>query len=128
MSWWADYIGIPFADHGRDESGCDCWGLARLVYRREQGIELPSYTDVYDSVKDGVGLSGNWEAVKHAWRKIETPIEFAIPLFRFHSGLLHVGVMIDAERMLHVEAGKMACVEKVAPWRNLLQGYYVPAV
>jgi hypothetical protein len=126
MSWASDYIGIPFVDHGRTFGGCDCYGILRLVYRCELGIELPSYDDVYESVKDGAGLSGNWNAVKHQWRQIPEPCEFAAAMFRFHSGRLHVGVMIDAERMLHVEEGKMTCIEKVAPWRNLLQGYYWP--
>ena len=41
--WSARYIGLPFVDHGRSELGCDCYGLARLVYRIELGVMLPDY-------------------------------------------------------------------------------------
>lgn len=46
MHWSARYVGIPFLDGGRDELGCDCWGIHRLIYRNEKGIELPSYGEI----------------------------------------------------------------------------------
>lgn len=39
--WVAQYIDIPFADHGRGHQGCDCYGLVRLVLREQFGLELP---------------------------------------------------------------------------------------
>ena len=38
-SWAGAYVGIPYRDHGADRSGCDCWGLVRLVYRERARID-----------------------------------------------------------------------------------------
>lgn len=43
--WANDYVGLPFAE-------CDCWGLARRVYARERGIELPTYERDYSDPED----------------------------------------------------------------------------
>lgn len=124
--WWTDYIGIPFADRGRDRSGCDCWGLVRLVYAERCGIDLPSYLDGYRDIADGEGLARGMAVMLPDWRASD-PVEFAVPLIRFHQGRLHVGILVDGRRMLHVERAKLACVEPLAPYRNLLQGLFVPA-
>lgn len=43
------YLGIPFQDKGCGFEGCDCYGLVRLVYREELGIELPCLGDAYST-------------------------------------------------------------------------------
>jgi len=49
MRWSDAYIGIPKANHGHGFDGCDCRGLAKLVYARELGITLPSYREFFAS-------------------------------------------------------------------------------
>lgn len=39
--WAGRYVGIPFADYGRDQTGADCWGLVRLIWQEQCGLELP---------------------------------------------------------------------------------------
>ena len=38
MIWSNRFIGIPYDDFGRSRTGCDCWGLACIIYREELGI------------------------------------------------------------------------------------------
>lgn len=35
-------VGLPYKEHGRDENGIDCYGLAILLFKK-LGIELPDY-------------------------------------------------------------------------------------
>lgn len=57
MAWYTKYVGIPFVEKGRDENGCDCWGLVRLIYKNELGIDLPDYLDCYETTNDREKLS-----------------------------------------------------------------------
>lgn len=109
--WWAEYIGIPFKDGGRDALGCDCWGLVRLVYAEQLGIDLP-LVDGYTHVKDGPGIQAMLDQWLPQWALTDEPGEWDVPLFRM-AGIAHVGVMIDSTRMLHVMHGRDACIERV---------------
>ena len=39
--WAKKYVGIPFVTSGRDMSGCDCYGLVRLILTNEYSFDLP---------------------------------------------------------------------------------------
>ena len=42
--WYGKYIGIPYKELGRDESGVDCYGLCVVVYNRELGLDIPGFS------------------------------------------------------------------------------------
>lgn len=111
--WATPYVGIPFLDGGRDASGCDCWGLVHLVYRDLLGIELPTYGEIsaHDVARvterireDSAGAP--WLPVTGAPRPFDVLVMRGKPL--------HVGVMVDARHVLHVEAATASVIVPVA--------------
>lgn len=117
--WTRDaYLGIPYRDLGRDRAGCDCWGLVRLVWAEQAGVEVPMYGTVHGGGGAGAGVE---PAVREAtsgdlWKPVRTGDErcFDAVLMRgawrdgdgvLHAGLIHVGVVVAPGVLLHVEQG-----------------------
>lgn len=77
-AWTQRFIGIPFADLGRDRRGCDCYGAGRLVMLEERGVALPLYQD-YEDARDGQGIARLLELElaeqARAWRPVAGPLE-----------------------------------------------------
>lgn len=63
-----NYIGLPYKENGRDDSGIDCWGLARKFYKDELAIDLPSYVDLYTGSEDPV-LPSTINYYKDSWSR-----------------------------------------------------------
>jgi len=128
MRWANDFTGIPYADLGRDRTGCDCWGLARLVYKEQLGIDLPSYAEAYTGAAEGAEVAAllNHHKAPH-WPKITDGIlPFDLLLFRHGRHDSHIGIAIDARTMLHMASDDHAKVELFnAPrWVNRFVGAF----
>lgn len=120
LPWHAHYVGIPFADKGRDVRGADCWGLVRLVYSNELGIELPTYGEIsaFDLARVAREIGGGKDG------EVWVPVDrnqlraFDVAVMRGHGvrETCHVGVMVDANHVLHVERGIDAVAVPLDHW------------
>lgn len=126
------YMRIPFKDHGRDFSGCDCGGLVWLIYHNELHIDLPDWRDRYskttlefsedlsNTVSTMLGENGN--PVPFTERK-----PFDVVSFRIRGADIHVGLVVDYSHFMHIWRGvTTVSIEKFTSlvWRNAVTGCY----
>ena len=104
--WSNQYITIPFVEHGRERKGCDCWGLARVIYKEQLGIDLPTLLD-YKDTHDSHNIADLYENEHKEWEEI--PLgqekEFDILVFKILGLPTHIGVVINKGMMIHCEYG-----------------------
>ncbi len=120
----AKYIGMPFKPLGRDAKGCDCWGLTRLIYKEEFGIELPSlqYAEKFDPVE----LHDIMLDESSHWIPIEKGLEKPGDVLVLRSINTHVGVVVDRQWMIHIQSTTCACLDKFkrVAWKKRIMGIY----
>ncbi len=113
--WWERYVGLPF---GEGPGEVTCWGLVVAVYGSELGIELPLYGEI--SARDLIRIAKAMKAGDDdGWRVPAVPGAFDVVAMRGPTGgsaVIHVGVMIDGTRMLHVEEASHAVIVPVNHW------------
>ena len=127
------YVGIPFKDGGRDFSGLDCWGLVRLVWKEEMGVDMPDMGDEYSSAfaRGDVGplfdkyTDQNWNV--DVTDQPRQPLDVLV--FGFGSLELHVGLWVAEGEMLHVMRGMDTAIERfdTFKWRKRLSRILRPA-
>lgn len=130
--WTVPFIGIPFVEFGRTRSGCDCWGLVRLVYQEELGIDLPDYLGRYASAEERVELQALIAEGKATgpWRPADVhdvrPQPFDVMVYRRGRLDSHLGLFVEPGVMLHVAAEEHAKLERFSTgqWLNRLSGIY----
>lgn len=127
--WWNRYVAelkVPFKDKGRDELGCDCWGLVCLIYKEQLGIDLPSYLECYETTKDkevlGI-LIADERAAK--WSEPETPEPFDVIILKMRGVPMHVGLVTKSGHMIHCARGIGTVHEPFtsSKWKNNVIGY-----
>jgi cell wall-associated NlpC family hydrolase len=130
MSTLDKFIGIPFVNHGRDLTGCDCWGLARLVWREITGKELPDYVI---SCMDTLRISEQIDNDLPKWERVsgEPPVP-SIVLIKFdfeHPGRCnHIGVYVGNGMFIHTRRFTGSCKERIDSlhWKSRIEGFYIP--
>lgn len=117
--WVEAYVGIPFRERGASREGAHCLGLVSLVLKERAGVDVPAYSEF--STEDVLQIVGAIErdAVRTPWCAVSGPL---VPLDvvtmrtpvtvdgveRLIEG--HVGIMVSATDLLHVEEGRSAVV------------------
>ncbi|MBR26588.1 MAG: phage tail protein [Rhodobacteraceae bacterium] len=129
MSWSDRYLGLPYADLGRTRAGCDCYGLVRLVYAEQLGIELPSYAGDYVGAAEQAEVSAllDREEAVGPWRPVEDAIlPFDLLLFRRGRLRSHVGVAVAVNLMLHMDGEAQARIARLSEprWRSRFAGAF----
>lgn len=125
---WADYTAIPWREKGRGTDGVDCYGLLRLVYARELGVELPGFEGIgYCEGCDRRALAEAIDRFSTDWRPV--PLAEALPFdaVRLRTcAPLHIGIVVAPPRFLHVEAGVDSCIERwdSLRWKRRIFGVY----
>ncbi len=119
-AWAAGYIGLPFAEKGRDRAGYDCWGLYRLIVADRAGLALPCFATSYDRPDDGPTVeaairtfgteSDDWLPISRGDERLFDAVEMrgiyqvridGKPVLRRAN--MHVGLVLAQGTLIHME-------------------------
>jgi len=120
------FVGLPWRDRGRTRDGCDCWGLARIVYRELLDIDLPSYVDCYASTADREALDGLISGERGPWIEVTDEAARLYDLVLLRERPWHIGIVAGAGLMLHMPLRQASCIEPYRTGRHRLRisGHY----
>jgi sulfur carrier protein ThiS len=119
------YVGIPYAEKGRDITGLDCYGLVRLIYKNEYKIDLPSFTSEYDA-DDNNRIQELLAQYKEGWESVDSPSVGDIVLFRIMGIESHVGLVISPTHFIHVRENQDSAIESLSAhkWSKRIVGFF----
>ena len=128
MSWSNRHVGIPYAPLGRARAGCDCWGLACVIYAEELGISLPDYLG-YASVEEHGEIAAliGGAATSPLWVPVTgEALAFDIAVFRRGRLSTHLGIVIRHGIMIHMLDEDAAKVQGYGdgPWHHRFNGHF----
>ena len=114
MTHWTErFVGLPYAEFGRTREGCDCWGLACVIYREELALTMPEYLG-YASTEEHGELAAiiAGATTSPLWVPVEgNAVAFDIAVFRRGRLDTHVGIVVHHGLMIHVSRDDCAKIE-----------------
>ena len=122
------FVGLEYTDKGRNFSGVDCYGLLYLVYKETQGIVLPSYVTDYVNSVDRKATADLIAGKLDPWEKVAkgSEIKFDAILIRIGRDVMHVGLVAEPGKMLHIQSGELSRIEpyRTGIWQHRIAGFY----
>ena len=125
MSNFKDFIGIPYKNLGREKSGCDCYGIVKLIFKEKRDILLPDFTELlYDKdwykehnhILDNIWDS--WVEVVYPYQVYDLLLFYS---FELKSVVNHLGLVIDDDKFLHISSKYSSKVDKLNDyWKSRL--------
>ncbi len=115
-------LGIPFKYRGTSpEEGLDCWGLVCLFQEKLRGIRMSAHTEVYRN-KGILDTAVRYEVQWYRLAPTDKSRFGDILLFSPLNGVMHCGVALDSQTMLHVAVDGFSSPEAFnnALWRPRL--------
>ncbi len=127
--WMVKYIGIPYIEGGRDSKGADCYGLLRLIYQEQFGIEIPEYSHVaWVKDCDEKQLESDIEDRKQEWQLIDSGSEKIgdCILLKIAGVPIHLGMVVASGVMVHCARGHDSAIERYDSnkWQKRIEGFF----
>lgn len=128
--WVERYLGIPGIDEGNTFKGCHCFGLMQLVFGRERGIALPTFSGIAAADGHDAVEAINRALVADVWTEVSGEMaDFdGVLMLTPHRkiGLVpaHIGIAAGPRHVLHVRPGGVALCETVDRLKSLIVGIY----
>lgn len=116
-----DLLQIPYRDGGRDATGCDCWGLARLARHHLFGKPLlPEIAGQYEGKPRAI--TGQYQTQAERMRRVSSPVPGAIIAVKRGPICFHVALMLDDGHVLETLQGT---APRRIPWSVFSRAYRV---
>ena len=114
--WVKKYVGIPFVSGGRDKTGCDCYGLVRMILTAEYSYDLPVLLGDYDNA---LNISETKKLFMEnvpvlCGKKIDTPQEKSVALMRMSGRLCHIGLYAGDGFIIHARYKAGTVLERLS--------------
>jgi cell wall-associated NlpC family hydrolase len=128
LQWLNSYIGVPYVFNGRDSEGVDCYGLCKLVYAAQYGIQLPDWAlEESDLLTRERLFSG--EVTGGNWQPLEEPVEGCFVLCYRHKAAYHMGLYYGGG-VLHALRGFASTYQPLQRFKtsfnNIVFGEWTP--
>lgn len=101
-----DLIGVPYKANGRDMTGLDCYGLVIEVEKRLGKNLIDVWYDNYN-----VELADEYRPLLNI--KETKSIYCGVILEMHHNGILHVGVALDQNTMIHATENQGVRISRI---------------